>query len=184
MLGRFTVIAAPLAVAALGLWLTLQGFTPGTSVAEAVAEHPRYAVQGAIWIRYGDSGAAEFRAQAATIDYYDDRSMQLSTVTLDRLGSEGPWTLQAAQGEVPPAETRMRLMPEVDIDGTLKSGAAAQIMASNVWVDWTEKTLASADPVHMSSPDRELQAIGFESDWAGEHLRFLKQVQVHYAPPT
>lgn len=184
MLRRLLLVTAPLVVAALALWLTLQGFTPGAAVAETVAEHPRYAVQGAIWTRYGDSGDAAFRAQAQTIDYYDDRSMQLREVTLDRLGAGGPWTLQAAEGEVPPGETRMQLRPEVEIAGALKSGAAAQIMARDVWVDWTKKTLASAAPVHLSSPDRELQAIGFESDWAGDYLRFLKQVQVHYAPPT
>ncbi len=185
MLRRLLLLAAPTAAAALAVMLTLQGFTPdGVAVEEAV-KRPRYTVGGAEWTRYGEDGNADFRARALRIDYFDDHSLALGDVTLDRLeGDAGPWTLRAAQGEVPPGANRMRLTPDVDINGKLRSGARADIQTRNVWVDWRAKTLTSAEPILMQSPGRELRAIGFESDWSGEHVRFMKQVQVHYAPPT
>ena len=54
--------------------------------------------------------------------------------------------------------------------------AAAQIMAHNVWVDWTKKTLASAEPVHLSSPDRELQAIKPPASVRKQHRRLVAAV--------
>ncbi len=185
MFRRLLLLAAPAAVAVLAVMLTLQGFRPDGEVTEDAVKRPRYTVGGAEWTRYGEGGNADFRARALRIDYFDDRSLALSDVTLDRLdGDAGPWTLRAAQGEVPPGASRMRLMPDVDIDGKLKSGAQAAIQTRNVWVDWRAKTLESAEPILMQSPGRQLRAIGFESDWSGEHVRFLKQVQVRYAPPA
>jgi len=185
MLRRLLLLAAPTVAAVLALMLTLQGFTPDGEIADDTAQHPRYTVGGAEWTRYGDDGSADFRARADSIDYFDDHSLALSDVTLDRLdGDAGPWTLRAAQGQVPAGENRMRLMPDVEVNGKLKSGARADIQARNVWVDWREKTLMSTEPILMKSPGRELRAIGFESDWAGDQLRFMKQVRVQYAPST
>ncbi|HEY0973135.1 MAG TPA: LPS export ABC transporter periplasmic protein LptC [Solimonas sp.] len=183
MLKRLLVVAAPLGAAALAVGLTLRGFAPADLATEAAADQPRYTVEGAEWTRYDEAGNAAIRARATRIDYYDDRSAQLQQVTVDRLGDQGPWTLKAAQGEIPPNQTRMQLSPDVEIDGRLRSGAPADLRTRHVWVDWTARTLASAEPVEMRSPNRELQAVGFESDWAGEQLRFLKDVKVRYAPP-
>jgi LPS export ABC transporter protein LptC len=184
MLRKSLVLLLPAAVMVAAAWMTLQGFRAPGAVAEEIHNDARYELQNAEWTRYSDDGQVDLRAHAERIDYYDDRSMRLTAVALDRLGGEnGRWQLQAAEGQVPAGETRIRLQPEVLINGTLASGAPAQMQTRNVWVDWTRKTIVSSEAVTMSSPGRELRAIGLEADWAGEHLQFKKQVEVRYAPP-
>lgn len=183
MARKTLVVLLPAAAMVAAAWMAMQGFRAPTGVAEELRNDSRYELQNAEWTRYNDDGAVDLRARADSIDYYDDRSMLLTTVVMDRLGGEqGRWQLQAAEGQVPGGETRVRLQPEVRIDGTLASGAPAQLETRNVWVDWTHKTIASAEPVKMTSPGRELRAIGMETDWAGQHIQFKKQVEVRYAP--
>jgi LPS export ABC transporter protein LptC len=185
MLRRLTVLVLPLlAVALVGgaLWLTFKGFAPVEIATDHAVERPRYELQNARWTRYGDDGTVELRAQAGRIDYYDDRSMQLFDVQLDRLADTGPWSLKAERGVVPPQQQRMQLLPTVYVEGQ-RGGQPMQITAPQVWVDWVKQTIESSQPVHMTSPGRKLDAVGFFADWRGERLRFLKNVEMHYVAP-
>ncbi len=183
MARKALVLLLPVTAMVAAAWMAMQGFRAPAGANEEPSNNSRYELQNAEWTRYGDDGAVDLRARADRIDYYDNRSMLLTTVEMDRLGGEqGRWQLQAAEGQVPAGESRVRLQPDVRIDGTLSSGAPAQLETRNVWVDWTRKTITSAEPVKMTSPGRELRAIGMETDWAGEHIQFKKQVEVRYAP--
>lgn len=164
------------------LWLTFKGFSPTEIAAESTAQQPRYEMENAQWLRYGEDGELELRAQAERIEYFDDRSMQLDSVQIDRLGSQGPWTLTAERGEVPPRTERMQLLPRAQVQGQ-RSGQPVTITAPQVWVDWSKKTIHSSQRINMSSPGRTLDAIGFEADWQGERLRFLRNVEMRYVTP-
>lgn len=185
MLRRLLVLSLPavLIVMIVGaLWLTFKGFAPADTATEQALQQPRYEMENAQWLRYGEDGALELRAQAERIEYFDDRSMQLDRVQIDRLGNQGPWTLTAARGEVPAGTEHMQLLPVAQVRGQ-RSGQPVQITAPQVWVDWSKKIIHSSQPINMTSPGRTLDAIGFEADWQGERLRFLRNVEMRYVTP-
>lgn len=184
MLRRLIVLLpiVPMVLVGGALWLTFKGFAPVELPPELSVERPRYEMAGAEWTRYGEDGLVELRARAARIDYFDDRSMTLNQIRLDRLDGEGPWRLDAERGVVPPQQERMQLLPEARVEGQ-RGGEPVRITAPQVWIDWAQKTIGSTQPVRMASPGRTLDAIGFEADWRGQHLRFLKNIEMHYARP-
>ena len=84
----------------------------------SAAREAIYVAETASWVRHDVNGVPQLRAEAQRIDYYDNRAMTLQTVKLDDLGGpNGAWHLEAAQGEVPPGETKMQLKPEVAVTG-------------------------------------------------------------------
>lgn len=180
----FPALLSALLVVLIGgaLWLTFKGFEPTEVAAELTQEHPQYEMENALWLRYGDDGQIEMRARADRIEYFDDRSMELSRVQIDRLSDEGPWVLVAARGQVPAQSQRMQLLPDVNVEGR-RGGQPIHIHAPQVWLDWSRKTISSAKQVNMTSPGRTLSALGFEADWSGERLRFHKNVEMNYVAP-
>src|SRR3546814_2244043 len=72
----------------------LAGSAPAT-----IEREPLYVADQANWTRYGADGTPKVRAQAAQINYNDDHSNTMTTVTLDRLRSaQGHWHLEALRG--------------------------------------------------------------------------------------
>ena len=101
----YVVLPAALLVAAI--FFTLQGLQAPPEPVAPAAEQPRYAVTGAQWLRLGVTGEPEFRAEAATIDYYADGTARLRAIGMDALGGfDSPWHVRAPQGEAPPRARR------------------------------------------------------------------------------
>lgn len=185
MLTNRSVLTFP----ALGLlalvagWLVFEGFrepAPEETVAEA--DRPRYHVEGSHWRRYDDTGAAIFEATVASIDYFDDESMELSGIAFATRGERGSWELLAPRGSVAAGETRLLLRPQVDVRGEPVHQSRTDIQTSTLWVDWAARTLATDDPVVASAPGRRLEAVGMRADWAGERVEFLDDVKVRHEP--
>jgi LPS export ABC transporter protein LptC len=169
---------------ALSVWMTLRGFQPrdiGETEAEVV--RPRYHLEGADWMRYDDTGAALFEVAAGSVDYFDDASMQLQTVSVRHLGGEqGAWLLRADRGSVPPGQRRLLLEPRVTVDGQAPRQDDVTLRTPQLWVDFDARTLSSPAAVRAEAPGRSLDAIGMHADWTGERVEFLDQVEVHHAP--
>lgn len=154
-----------------------------TTPAAEEARQPVYVADGAVWTRYGDDGQPMIRAQAQRIDYFEDRSMTLDTVTLDRLGgAQNSWHLEAPRGIVPPDEQRMRLEPDVSVRGQTR-GLPTTIAAREVWVDWHQKTIRSDQPVQARAPGRVATASGWESDFNATRVQMKGNVEMHYDAP-
>ncbi|WP_028009029.1 LPS export ABC transporter periplasmic protein LptC [Solimonas flava] len=154
-----------------------------TTTAAEPARVPQYVADGAVWTRYGADGTPMVRAQAQRIDYFEDRSMTLDTVTLDRLGGEqGSWHLEAPRGIVPANEQRMRLEPDVAVRGQAR-GLPTTIAAREVWVDWEKKTIRSDLPVQARAPGRVATASGWESDFDATRVQMKGNVEMHYDAP-
>lgn len=169
---------------ALSVWMTLRGFQP-RDIAEpdAEAERPRYHLEGADWVRYDETGAAVFEIGANTVDYFDDASMQLQTVSVRHLGGgKGAWLLTADRGSVPAGQRRLLLEPQVTVDGQPPRQDDVTLRTPQLWVDFDARTLSSPDAVRADAPGRSLDAIGMRADWTGERVEFLDQVEVHHAP--
>jgi LPS export ABC transporter protein LptC len=146
---------------------------------------PLYVAGQATWTRYGTDGTPLVRATAQNIDYYEDRSMALDTVTLDRLGGpQGAWHVTAPRGLVPANEQRMRLEPDVNVTGTVSKGKLpTTIAASEVWVDWDKKLISSERPVRATAPGRSATAQGWQSDFNATHVQMMGNVEMQYDAP-
>ena len=177
-------IVLPAALVVGAIYFTLQGLqTPAPEVVAAQKELPRYAVTGAEWTRLGVSGEPEFRARAATIDYYADGSAQLRTIGLDALGGyESPWRLQAPAGEAPPHARRLLLTGGVHADGEHPSGAPVRFITERLWVDLLRRELYTEAPVQLQTDFRSASARGLRADFRGERVQLLNDVRVDYAP--
>ena len=145
---------------------------------------PLYVADRATWVRYGADGLPMLQAAAERIDYFEDHSMTLSTVNLDRLGgSQGHWHVEAPRGIVPPDSQRMRLEPDVTVRGDAKGGLPTTIAASEVWVDWDKKLISSDRPVRAQAPGRSASASGWQSDFAATRVQMKGNVEMHYDAP-
>ncbi|MGH8445760.1 MAG: LPS export ABC transporter periplasmic protein LptC [Solimonas sp.] len=145
---------------------------------------PVYIAHQATWTRYGADGLPMVSAEADRIDYFEDRSMSLITVSMDRLGGEqGPWHVKAPHGTVPANEQRMRLEPDVTVRGDAKGGLPTTIAASEVWVDWDKKTITSDKPVRAVAPGRTATASGWQSDFNGTRVQMKGNVEMQYDAP-
>lgn len=178
-----------LTLPALGLlalvagWLVFEGFrepAPGETVAEV--DRPRYHLEGSHWRRFDDTGAALFEATVATIDYFDDESMDLSGIAFATRGGQGSWQLVAPRGSVAAGEKRLLLKPQVDVRGEPLRQPQTDIQTKTLWVDWATRTLTTGDPVVATAPGRRLEAVGMRADWAGERVEFLNDVKVRHDP--
>lgn len=175
-----------LAAAALALLhISLQpGGEPSPTQAEATAQIPIYIAHQATWVRFDQNDVPQLRAQAERIDYFEDRSMKLSEVKLDRLGSKnGYWHVSAPEGQVPAGESRMRLQPQVAANGEAPKALPVTIAASEVWVDWGRQRLYSDHPVDARAPGRAAKAQTWSSDFGGQQVQLSGQVEMQYDVP-
>ena len=180
---RALFLLVPIVLVAVALAFTWQGFQePAPAAVAPAAEPPRYAISGAVWLRLGRDGEPEFRAQARTLDYFADESVVMKDVTLDSLGGyRSPWHIEAPTGTSPPRERRMRLS-----GGVRATGAVAQekleLATPRLWVDLLRRELYTDAPVKLQSEFRTVAARGLRSDFDGEHVQLLSDVQVDYVP--
>lgn len=172
--------------AAIIVWLSMRDRGEEAAAApNAEARTPRYVTEAATWTRFDIAGQPQMRAQAARIDYYEDRSMEMQTVVLDRIGGEqGHWHLTAAQGRVPAGEERIRLTPQVLITGAPRADLPTEVSASEVWVDWNKRQITSERPVRARAPGRELQGNSWTSDFDATRAQVKGNVQVEYDVPN
>jgi LPS export ABC transporter protein LptC len=170
-------------LALLAGWLAFEGFRdPGAAPAANEEQRPRYHIEAADWTRFDETGSRVFVVGASSIDYFDDASMQLADIALNTGDENGPWRLDARRGVVPAGEKRLRLEPLVDVRGRTRDEVPVQILAPTLWVDWAERTLSTDDAVDARAGSSTLQAVGMRTDWNGERVEFLGEVQVRHVP--
>jgi LPS export ABC transporter protein LptC len=172
------------ALVAAALVLTWEGFQqPEPAPAAPAAEPPRYAVTGVEWLRLGRDGEPEFRARAATLDYFADDSVVMRDVRLDALGGYGtPWRVEAPRGSAPPRDRRLRLSGGVRATGALASEDVA-LSTPRLWVDLLRRELHTDARVELRSDFRSATARGLRTDFDGEHVQLLNDVRVDYVIP-
>jgi LPS export ABC transporter protein LptC len=180
---RILYLLIPVALGAIALALTWQGFQERTPEAAAPAgEPPRYAVAQVEWLRLGRDGEPEFRARAAALDYFADESGAMRDVKLDALGGySSPWHLAAPRGSAPPHERRLHLPGGVRATGSLASEDVS-LTTPRLWVDLLRRELHTDASVKLQSDFRSATARGLRTDFGGEHVQLLNDVRVDYAP--
>lgn len=184
-MGRLLVLVAVLAVC-VALLKTVQNFDQAgpQKVLDESGPRPRYVLHDAEWTRLGPDGKAQFHVTAATIDYYDDKSAILSTMTMDGLGGDkGAWRLTSPNGEVPAEEERILLKKPVVITGTSNNGREPiKMFTDQLWVDNKRKEIYTDLPIRLTQGAQQATATGMRADWVGQKLDLLHDVEVNYVP--
>ena len=183
---RALYLALPIALVLGALIFIAMGLRePPVETAAPVTAPPRYVLTGAQWVRLGAQGQPEFRAQADSIEYFADESIQLHTITLDALGGmSSPWNLQAPAGMVPPRERRVLLEGGVVAKGQYANGAPIEFTTPVLWIDLLRRELRTDSPVLLESDLRRASARGLRADFSGDSVQLLNEVQVEYVPSS
>lgn len=178
------LLALPLLLAVAVALISLRSFErSGTAPLQADSQRPRYTLRDAEWTRFDAQGRTEFHIAAAGIDYFDDQSAQLRTMTMDRLDAgRGPWTLSAPDGTVPARERRVLLTQPVTMTGRMRDGDTLHLTTRQLWVDSDHREIYTEAPVQLSGSGKRASASGMRADWAGEKVQLLHDVKVDYAP--
>lgn len=175
-------LLVPLALVAAALVFMPGLRAPAPAPAARAAEPPRYAVTGVEWLRLGSDGEPEFRARAATLDYFADESVKMSDVELDALGGfDSPWHVSAPRGNAPPRERRLRLYGGVRASGALASEDVT-LATPRLWVDLLRREMHTDAKVELRSDFRSATARGLRTDFDGDHVQLLNDVRVDYDP--
>ena len=175
-------LLVPLALVAAVLMFMPGLREPAQAPAARAAEPPRYAVTGVEWLRLGSDGEPEFRARAATLDYFADESVRMSEVQLDALGGyDSPWRVAAPRGNAPPRERRLRLSGGVRASGAL-ANEDVTLATPRLWVDLLRREMHTDAQVELRSDFRSATARGLRTDFDGDHVQLLNDVRVDYAP--
>ena len=180
---RILYLLVPAALLAAALIFTIYGFQESEPAAAApAAEPPRYALTGVQWLRLGRDGDPEFRAEAESLDYYADESVQMKKVRLDALGGySSPWHIEAPRGSAPPRERKLRLSGGVRANGDLAAERVA-LTTPRLWVDLLRRELYTDAEVRLVTEYRTATARGLRSDFDGAHVQLLKDVRMDYVP--
>ncbi len=180
---RILYLLVPAALVAAALIFTFYGYEEAPEAAAApAAEPPRYALTGVQWLRLGRDGDPEFRAEAESLDYYADESVQMKKVRLDALGGySSPWHIEAPRGSAPPRERQLRLSGGVRATGDLAAERVA-LTTPRLWVDLLRRELYTDAEVRLETEYRTATARGLRSDFDGAHVQLLKDVRMDYVP--
>lgn len=167
---------------ALTLVLLLRGLrgAPAEVAVAAAAEPPRYELQGIRWTRLDPEGRPLLQATAAQARYFDDRSARFEELQVQRLGAEGPWTLTAPRGVMPPDEKRIHLTEPAQMNGRLKTGEPVRVTADGMWVDLARREIYTDERVVLQGPQRQARARGLRADWQGTRVQLMNEVEVEY----
>lgn len=173
-----------LALAVVAVWYGRRIFQHEPPPPAGEREEPaRYALADVKWTRLDAAGQPEFRVTAHSIQYYADERVQMRELTLDALGGpRGAWHVEAAAGSAPPRERRLLLTGGVVAAGTLQGAGPMEFRTDRLWVDQLRRELHTEQPVALEGPGRQASAVGLRTDFNGERLELLREVQVHYAP--
>lgn len=182
MRARFLLL--PAALLAVALYFVFgEEPEPARASAAAITEPPRYAVTGAEWVRLGRLGEPEFRARAATIDYFADESAHLHDISLDALGGvQSPWHVQAPDAAAPAHQRRMLLTGGVTAHGLADDGSPLTFNTPRLWVDLLRRELYTEAEVDLRTDLRRATARGLRADFDGERVQLLNDVRVDYVP--
>lgn len=180
---RMLYLLIPGGLLAAALIFTFHGFQEAAETAATPSqEPPRYAITGVQWLRLGRQGEPEFRAEAESLDYFADESVEMRNVRIDALGGyKSPWHLEAPRGKAPPHERRMRLSGGVRATGDLAQERVA-LTTPRLWVDLLRRELHTDADVRLESDFRTATARGMRSDFDGEHVQLLNDVKMDYVP--
>lgn len=181
---RIVLAGLPLLlIPAIIVGVATQVRTPPSKPALQIPEPPPeadYYLRDAQLSSMDEQGQLLYRVNAANVLHFPDQSIRMSEVEVSYLN--GPWTLTAAQGLIPPGEESLKLSGDVRMHGTLRSGENVRLRTDDIRIRFAQRQIDTQSTVHMNSDTVTASATGLQTDMAGRELKLLSAVQVTYAP--
>ena len=181
---RIGLAALPLAlIPAILIGVATQVRTPQTRPSVEVPQPPPeadYYIRGAQLSSMDESGQLLYRVNATNVLHFPDDSVSMAEVEVDYLN--GPWTLSANSGHIPPGEESLELSGDVKMHGTLRTGQTVHLRTDSIRIRFAERLIDTESTVHMNSDSVTATATGLRTDMAGQELRLLSDVRVRYEP--
>lgn len=164
----------------IGVLLQVRQPPPTTSITVEPPPEADYFLRGAELSTMNAAGELLYRVHAADVLHFPDNRITLSGVDVDYL--DGPWTLQARSGELPPQQQTLQLEGDVNMSGHLPSGRRVKLNTARITIAFDEQRIHTEAPLTMQSADIQASAVGMETDLAGRELVLKSRVRVRYAP--
>ena len=139
-----------------------------------------YYLRGAELSSMDENGKLIYRVHAGDVLHYPDQSISLADVSVNYLN--GPWTLTAESGYLPPGEQTLQLTGDVRMHGTLRTGDTVRLQTPSMLIAFADKRIETDAPVQMNSDEVEANATGMRTDLNGQELKLLSDVRVRYDP--
>jgi len=178
-MSRLTLLNLAL-LTALGVWLFWRGELAAPPTTEASSSQPRYHIENLRALRTDAQGQPLLRVTAAAADYFDGGAATLTQIEAVGLsGDAAPWSLNAPAGSMMAGDQRLLLHTPVKGAGRWSSGEAFTFVGSEVWVDDTQRTFYSSQPLTLDGPTRKARARGFVANFDGTTLK-LTQPELSY----
>lgn len=152
---------------------------PALDLPEPPAEADYY-IRDAELSSMDENGELLYRVHADDVLHFPDQSISMAKVKVSYLN--GPWTLLAASGQIPPGEQTLGLSGDVQMSGTLRNGESVQLNTDDIQIHFQERLISTQAPVLMQSDTIKASAEGLETDMAGRELKLLSKVRVRYEP--
>jgi LPS export ABC transporter protein LptC len=172
------------AAAVLGLivsgWL-VQTKTPA-ALPDAAPARADYYLRDAEVDVMDESGRLSYRLKTTELLRFNDHSSRLTDVDIDSLGgNDGVWRLQAGQALITENQEHLLLSGGVRMQ-TQGAQGATLLTTQTLNVELKDNRMATADPVHVKTPDFEVRAIGMQAGFKSRNLTLLNNVRSRHAP--
>lgn len=154
-------------------------------------EHLPYAVaQNAATSHYSEEGELEYTFEAKTLEYYrhEDEDEAISQYTLVKhpkvmlYMQEQPWQIIANQGIYSEQDNKLVLWDDVKVTQSRIGGLDTQLLTSRLEIYPTQKLAETQEPVKITSPWGDVEAVGMRADLAERKIKLLSKVKGKHDP--
>jgi LPS export ABC transporter protein LptC len=172
--------AAAVATVLVGGWLTEEPTPP--ELPEAPPPRADYYLRDAEVDVMDDTGQLSYRLRTTELLRYSDHSSRMSQVQIDALGGQdGVWRLEAGEALITRDQEQLLLSGGVRMQTEGLRGPT-QLTTKTLKVELKRKRMTTADPVAVTGPEFEAQAVGMQAAFQNRNLTLLNQVRTRYVP--
>lgn len=184
MLIRTAIIVLVAAAAGLIGWRVLapQGNAPDTAKVTATAPAGSdYYMRDATIYQMSKTGQLAYRMQLDQMLHYPNGSARLHDINARyEAGTSTWWSLQAADGRVPPDSHDIFLMGGVVLRHPKPDGKTVVIHTDHAWVRTKTNIIETKAHATATSPGRKVESDGLRITLNNDHMKLLDNVQVRY----
>lgn len=149
---------------------------------EAVPAKADYYLRDAEVDVMDESGRLSYRMKTSELLRFNDHSSRLTDVDIDSLGgNDGVWRLQAGQAMITENQERLLLSGGVRMQ-TQGAQGATLLTTQTLNVELKDKRMATADPVHVETPEFDARAVGMQASFKSRNLTLMNNVRTRHAP--
>ena len=139
---------------------------------------------------YSKEGELDYTFEAELLEYYrqkneDETIEEYTIVTLPKVViymEDQPWYIDAKEGLYNEHENKLILWNDVIVKQSGQAGKDTQLMTQRLEIYPVEKLAETREPVKITSPLGEIEAVGMRADLAQGKIKLLSKVRGKHVP--